>query len=322
MINVVKNYSDAQVKVRKATSNEPWGPSSTLMSEIADLTYNVVAFSEIMQIVWKRLNDHGKNWRHVYKALVLLEYLIKTGSEEVAQQCRDNLFAIQPLKDFQYFEDSKDQGLSIREKSKLLVGLLKDEEKLKTERIWALKAKDEAEQKERLRKNEYLRLKLALEESLKGKALAAVEAAANQQPRSAVDYLLSLVPVSNGGELVACDPWGSPLNGNQQQQNGTSAFLPTLPNNNRGQQLQSQSLVDPWGAPLPQSSSSFETDRAFDDPWAGDPWGAGGSKPSSTSPAANDPWNLNNGNGEVKTNDFLGGKLLFLFALSFINFDL
>lgn len=55
------------VQVREATSNDPWGPSSSLMSEIADLTYNVVAFSEIMSMVWKRLNDHGKNWRHVYK---------------------------------------------------------------------------------------------------------------------------------------------------------------------------------------------------------------------------------------------------------------
>ena len=106
-----------QVKVREATSNDPWGPSSTQMSEIADLTYNMVsstltncipqttttvqsdfshvvkfltplfqvAFSEIMQMIWKRLNDHGKNWRHVYKALVLLEYLIKTGSEKVGK---------------------------------------------------------------------------------------------------------------------------------------------------------------------------------------------------------------------------------------------
>lgn len=57
-----------------------------MMSEIADLTYNVVAFSEIMQMVWKRLNDHGKNWRHVYKSLVLLEYLIKTGSEKVRRK--------------------------------------------------------------------------------------------------------------------------------------------------------------------------------------------------------------------------------------------
>lgn len=68
------------------------------MAEIADLTYNVVAFTEIMQMLWKRLNDHGKNWRHVYKALVLLEYLIKTGSEKVAQQCKENIFAIQTLK--------------------------------------------------------------------------------------------------------------------------------------------------------------------------------------------------------------------------------
>jgi epsin len=142
MKNVVKNYSDAQVKVREATSNDPWGPSSTLMSEIADLTYNVVAFSEIMQMVWKRLNDHGKNWRHVYKALVLLEYLIKTGSEKVAQQCRENIFAIQTLKDFQYIEENKDQGMNVREKSKLLVALLKDEEKLKNERTRALKAKE------------------------------------------------------------------------------------------------------------------------------------------------------------------------------------
>ena len=142
MKNVVKNYSDAQVKVREATSNDPWGPSSTLMSEIADLTYNVVAFSEIMQMVWKRLNDHGKNWRHVYKALVLLEYLIKTGSEKVAQQCRENIFAIQTLKDFQYIEENKDQGMNVREKSKLLVTLLKDDEKLKNERTRALKAKE------------------------------------------------------------------------------------------------------------------------------------------------------------------------------------
>ncbi|PSN32613.1 hypothetical protein C0J52_20697 [Blattella germanica] len=127
--NLAHNYSDAQVKVREATSNDPWGPSSTLMSEIADLTYNVVAFTEIMQMVWKRLNDHGRNWRHVYKALV-------------AQQCKENIFAIQTLKDFQYFEESKDQGLNVREKAKQLVILLKDDERLRNERARALKAKE------------------------------------------------------------------------------------------------------------------------------------------------------------------------------------
>lgn len=139
--NIVKKYSDAQMKVREATSNDPWGPSATIMAEIADLTYNVVAFSEIMQMIWKRLNDHGKNWRHVYKSLVLLEYLIKTGTEKVAQQCMDNIFSIKTLKDFQYMEDGKDHGMNVREKSKKLVALLNDSEKLKTERDRAMKAK-------------------------------------------------------------------------------------------------------------------------------------------------------------------------------------
>ncbi|KAG8231482.1 hypothetical protein J437_LFUL000199 [Ladona fulva] len=140
--NIAHNYSEAQIKVREATSNDPWGPSSTLMSEIADLTYNVMAFTDIMQMIWKRLNDHGKNWRHVYKALVLLEYLIKTGTEKVAQQCKENIFAIQTLKDFQYFEENKDHGLNVREKAKQLVFLLKDEERLRNERARALKAKE------------------------------------------------------------------------------------------------------------------------------------------------------------------------------------
>ncbi|XP_060116762.1 epsin-2 [Heteronotia binoei] len=143
MKNIVNNYSEAEIKVREATSNDPWGPSSSLMTEIADLTYNVVAFSEIMSMIWKRLNDHGKNWRHVYKALTLLDYLIKTGSERVAQQCKENIFAIQTLKDFQYIDrDGKDQGINVREKSKQLVSLLKDDERLKAERAQALKTKE------------------------------------------------------------------------------------------------------------------------------------------------------------------------------------
>ncbi|XP_032823063.1 epsin-2 isoform X3 [Petromyzon marinus] len=143
MKNIVNNFSEAEVKVREATSNDPWGPSSSLMSEIADLTYNVVAFSEIMSMIWKRLNDHGKNWRHVYKALTLLDYLIKTGSERVAQQCKENIFAIQTLKDFQYVDrDGKDQGVNVREKSKQLVALLRDEDRLRGEREHALKTKE------------------------------------------------------------------------------------------------------------------------------------------------------------------------------------
>lgn len=57
---------ESVAKVREATSNDPWGPSSSQMADISDLTYNVVACNEILTMLWKRLND-DKNWRHVYK---------------------------------------------------------------------------------------------------------------------------------------------------------------------------------------------------------------------------------------------------------------
>ncbi|XP_047212944.1 epsin-3-like isoform X2 [Girardinichthys multiradiatus] len=142
MKNMVNNYTESEIKVREATSNDPWGPSTSLMSEIADLTYNVVAFTEVMGMILKRLNDHGKNWRHVYKALMLLDYLVKMGSERVAKSCRDNIFTIQTLKDFQYVDrDGHDHGIHVREKAKQLVALLKDDTKLKSERSQAQKTK-------------------------------------------------------------------------------------------------------------------------------------------------------------------------------------
>ncbi|XP_048449924.1 epsin-1-like, partial [Rhincodon typus] len=145
--NIVRNYSEAEVKVREATSNDPWGPSTALMGEIADLTYNVTAFAEIMGMLWRRLNDHGRNWRHVYKALALAEYLVKTGSERVARQCRENVYAVQTLRDFQYVDrDGRDQGVNVREKAKQLVALLKDDARLQEERAQALRTKEKLAQ--------------------------------------------------------------------------------------------------------------------------------------------------------------------------------
>ncbi|XP_053518220.1 ENTH domain-containing protein 1 [Artibeus jamaicensis] len=133
--NFVKNYSDAEIKVREATSNDPWGPSSSLMLAISDLTFNTVSLSEIMNMLWQRLNDHGKNWRHVYKSLTLLDYLIKNGSKEVIQFCIEGFYNLKMLKDFQHIDEAgKDQGYYIREKSKQVLSLLMDEQLVHKER--------------------------------------------------------------------------------------------------------------------------------------------------------------------------------------------
>uniref|UniRef100_A0A8C1XKE4 Epsin 2 n=1 Tax=Cyprinus carpio TaxID=7962 RepID=A0A8C1XKE4_CYPCA len=346
MKNVVNNYTEPEKKVREATSNDPWGPSSSLMSEIADLTYNVVAFSEIMSMIWKRLNDHGKNWRHVYKALTLLDYLIKTGSERVALQCKENIFAIQTLKDFQYIDrDGKDQGINVREKSKQLVVLLKDDDRLKGERSQALKTKERmaqvatsvgsnnqisfgrgssqpnlstsyseeygksegspasyhgstspnasseleqarpqtsgeeelqlqlalamsreaAEQEERMRRGDDLRLQMALEESRKDSNTGKIAKKKKEPPQSSLMDLMD--SVLEGPADQTSDPWGA----------GAAAAGPASdPWQSYGAAPKPAAPVDPWG--LPSASSSVAPLKSSD------PWG------STPAPAAADPW--------------------------------
>lgn len=83
--NVVNNYLNVEVKVCEVILNDFWGLLSFVMIEIVDVIYNVVVFLEIMGMIWKRLNDYGKNWRYVYKLLVVLDYIIKIGIERVVQ---------------------------------------------------------------------------------------------------------------------------------------------------------------------------------------------------------------------------------------------
>ena len=143
VVNKAKNYTPIETKVREATSNDPWGPETTLLHEIADASHNVVAFGEIMNVLWKRINDDGKNWRHVMKSLTVLECLVKSGSEKCADQCKKNIYAIETLSTFQHIDkDGKDMGHVVREKAKNLVILLKDDERLKTERQKALKLRE------------------------------------------------------------------------------------------------------------------------------------------------------------------------------------
>ncbi|XP_054326067.1 ENTH domain-containing protein 1 isoform X2 [Pongo pygmaeus] len=88
-----------------------------------------------MNMLWHRLSDHGKNWRHVYKSLTLMDYLIKNGSKKVIQHCREGFCNLQTLKDFQHIDEAgKDQGYYIREKSKQVITLLMDEQLLCKER--------------------------------------------------------------------------------------------------------------------------------------------------------------------------------------------
>ncbi|GER45693.1 ENTH/VHS family protein [Striga asiatica] len=139
-------------KVLDATSNEPWGPHGSLLADIANASRNYHEYQMIMSVIWKRTNDTGKNWRHVYKAspalplleaLTVLEYLVAHGSERVIDDIKEHAYQISTLSDFQYIDSSgKDQGSNVRKKSQSLVVLVNDKERIQEVRQKAAANRD------------------------------------------------------------------------------------------------------------------------------------------------------------------------------------
>ncbi|KAJ2160944.1 Epsin-3, clathrin recruitment and traffic between the Golgi and endosome [Coemansia sp. RSA 552] len=134
--NVVMNYSEMEVKVNEATGPEPWGASRSLMRELADATYNPKDFDDIMPMIYMRINDTDPAaWRQVYKALQLVEFLLKNGSERAVEDVRSHLTLIKMLKSFHHIDhNGKDQGVNVRLRSKEIVELVNDTERLRAER--------------------------------------------------------------------------------------------------------------------------------------------------------------------------------------------
>ncbi|XP_061905168.1 clathrin interactor 1-like [Entelurus aequoreus] len=142
--NVVMNYSDIESKVREATNDDPWGPSGQLMGDIARSTFMYEQFPEVMNMLWTRmLKDNKKNWRRVYKALLLLAYLIRNGSERVVTSAREHIYDLRSLENYHFLdENGKDQGVNVRQKVKEMVEFVQDDDRLREERKKAKKNKD------------------------------------------------------------------------------------------------------------------------------------------------------------------------------------
>ncbi|PGH05509.1 hypothetical protein AJ80_08330 [Polytolypa hystricis UAMH7299] len=134
--NAMMNYTEMESKVREATNNEPWGASSTLMQEIANGTHSYQLLNEIMPMIYKRFTEKtAEEWRQIYKALQLLEFLVKNGSERVVDDARSHISILRMLRQFHYIDQNgKDQGLNVRNRAQELAKLLGDVDAIRTER--------------------------------------------------------------------------------------------------------------------------------------------------------------------------------------------
>ena len=89
-----------------------------------------------MHMIYKRFTEKSaEEWRQIYKALQLMEFLIKNGSERVIDDARSHISLIKMLRQFHYIDhNGKDQGINVRNRSKELSELLSDVDKIRAER--------------------------------------------------------------------------------------------------------------------------------------------------------------------------------------------
>ncbi|CAL0323707.1 unnamed protein product [Lupinus luteus] len=139
----VLKVPEIEQKVLDATDNEPWGPHGSALAEIAQATKKFTECQMVMNVLWTRLSETGKDWRYVYKALAVMEYLISHGSERAVDDIIEHTFQISALSSFEYVEPSgKDVGLNVRKKSENIVALLNDRDKIQEVRNKAASNRD------------------------------------------------------------------------------------------------------------------------------------------------------------------------------------
>jgi epsin len=132
--------TDLERKVKMATTGENWPAPQSSLYEIAQATFDYNGYREVMPLVWERLKSG--NWRIVFKVLVLLDALLKHGSERCVSEIMDRQFEIGNFTSYSAMEDNRDKAAGIRDKAKDLLEMLKDASKLKQIREVADRNKD------------------------------------------------------------------------------------------------------------------------------------------------------------------------------------
>ncbi|CAD7970960.1 unnamed protein product [Amoebophrya sp. A120] len=143
VVDVVKDVAEEvaydktplEKKLHEATSNQNWNVSNTLKYSLSDATRSGHDFRVIMQHIWECIHPaKGRKWRQVFKALTLLEFLVKNGADRCTDDVRDNQFKIRQLSSFSHIEEGKDRGQGVRDLSSIILQLVNDQTVLQEER--------------------------------------------------------------------------------------------------------------------------------------------------------------------------------------------
>eukprot|EP01029_Cantina_marsupialis_P013622 TRINITY_DN301_c0_g1_i1.p1 TRINITY_DN301_c0_g1~~TRINITY_DN301_c0_g1_i1.p1 ORF type:complete len:494 (-),score=194.94 TRINITY_DN301_c0_g1_i1:208-1689(-) len=143
LANAVQLKTETEKKLQEVLGKENWRASGSKMNEIARLTHDYAECQVIMESIWEHLDKPGKAWKQMFKALTLLDHLLKHGSERVLGMARRRQIKVSTLMQFAHRDETGVQrGQGIRDMSEQIINMLNNEDVLQRERDEAKRLAD------------------------------------------------------------------------------------------------------------------------------------------------------------------------------------
>ena len=126
--------SPNELLIKEVTSNDESLVSTTTLHSVAELTFQPMDYTRVMEALWASIRAPRQEWRRIQRAVLLADILMKFGSSRCVQELRDFVDRFKPLVEFRFKDEEGDRGAIIREKSRYLVEILSDFKKIESER--------------------------------------------------------------------------------------------------------------------------------------------------------------------------------------------
>jgi epsin len=88
-----------------------------------------------MSHIWSRLELEKEEWRKIYKALYLIDMVIKCGDTTCIDEIKGKSYDIRKFETFSYKTVGVEKGNGIREKAKAIGDLLSSSDLIREERL-------------------------------------------------------------------------------------------------------------------------------------------------------------------------------------------
>jgi len=110
------------------------------MDRVSEEMRRSYSYHEILEIIWKRLNDLPHP-RHILKSLILIEYLLRNGPERFISDAKFRHEEVLRATQYTFIKSGSDVASEVRVKAAAVIGLLDNPEELREAREAARRAR-------------------------------------------------------------------------------------------------------------------------------------------------------------------------------------